>query len=298
LLRFSDNVQANVYWARTSAEIPGSDNMSYRARFAYTGDRYGFEADRVVVGPAFNPEVGFVRRSDAAMNFASARFSPRLRGSRLVRKLTWEAELDYVTDAAGDTLEDRALAGRFGIEFNSSDDVQVTMTRQYERLPADFTIARGVVVPAGPYNYQFLSVNYSLAQQRMVSGSASASHGSFYDGTRTTASYSGRIGVSAHLALEPNLTFNWVRLPAGDFTARLIGVRFVVAPTARLGFSSLTQFNPSAETVTSSVRMRWEYAPGSDLYVVYSDGRDTAARGLSTLLNRSFAVKATRLLRF
>jgi hypothetical protein len=298
LLRFSDNVQANVYWARTSAEIPGSDNTSYRARFAYTGDRYGFEADRVVVGPAFNPEVGFVRRSDAAMNFASARFSPRLRGSRLVRKLTWEAELDYVTDAAGERLEDRALAGRFGIEFNSSDDVQVTMTRQYERLPSDFTISRGVVVPAGPYSYQFLSVNYSLAQQRMVSGSASASHGSFYDGTRTTATYSGRIGASAHLAFEPNLTFNWVRLPVGDFTARLIGVRFIVAPTARLGFSSLTQFNPSAETVTSSVRMRWEYAPGSDLYVVYSDGRDTAARGLPTLMNRSFAVKATRLLRF
>jgi hypothetical protein len=44
--------------------------------------------------------------------------------------------------------------------------------------------------------------------------------------------------------------------------------------------------------------MRWEYAPGSDLYVVYSDGRDTAATRLPSVLNRSFAVKATRLVRF
>jgi hypothetical protein len=51
----------------------------------------------------------------------------------------------------------------------------------------------------------------------MVSGSASASYGSFYDGTRTTAGYSGRVGVSPHFAIEPSLTFNWVRLPYGDF---------------------------------------------------------------------------------
>jgi hypothetical protein len=27
------------------------------------------------------------------------------------------------------------------------------------------------------------------------------------------------------------------------------------------------------------VRLRWEYTGGSDLFVVYSDGRDTRSRG-------------------
>jgi hypothetical protein len=44
--------------------------------------------------------------------------------------------------------------------------------------------------------------------------------------------------------------------------------------------------------------MRWEYTPGSELFVVYSDGRDTGSRSFPILQNRSFAVKATRLLRF
>ena len=74
-------------------------------------------------------------------------------------------------------------------------------------------------------------------------------------------------------------------------------MRFLVSPTARLGFSSLTQFNPSADTLSFSVRTRWEYSPGSDLYVVYSDGRNTAAGGIPSLQTRSFAIKATRLLR-
>lgn len=37
---------------------------------------------------------------------------------------------------------------------------------------------------------------------------------------------------------------------------------------------------------------------GSELFVVYSDGRDTRARGVPALVNRTLAVKATRLFRF
>jgi hypothetical protein len=232
------------------------------------------------------------------MNYALARFSPRLRRGRRVRQLTWQGELDYNTNADGGVLEDRSLAARFGVEFNSSDQVSVTATRQYERLPLDFSIARGVVVPAGVYEYQLVEGAYTLAQHRLFSGNASASYGSFYQGTRASAGYNGRVGFSPHFALEPNVSVNWVRLPYGDFTARLLGTRVVVSPSPRLAFSSLTQFNSSTRSITSSVRMRWEYNPGSDLYIVFSDGRGTESAGLPGLQNRSFAIKATRLFRF
>jgi Domain of unknown function (DUF5916)/Carbohydrate family 9 binding domain-like len=311
-LRFFDNVQANLYWALTSSpQLPfddaqgipsGSrgvrgDDASYRGQFNYAGDRYGFEVDRIVVGSNFNPEVGFVRRTDFAFNALTARFSPRLRRG-LVRMLRWQADLEYTTDAAGDVLEDRLISGRFGVEFNSSDEVELTATRQYELLPLDFAISPGVVVPAGGHTYETLNVTYNLGQQRKISGRLSASYGSLYEGTRTSLTYSGRIGVSAHFGVEPNISLNWVRLPYGDFNARLVGMRFGVAPTARLGFSALTQFNPTSHSLTSSARMRWEYTPGSEFFVVYSDGRDTASHSYPALQNRSFAVKVTRLLRF
>lgn len=46
------------------------------------------------------------------------------------------------------------------------------------------------------------------------------------------------------------------------------------------------------------MRLNWEYQPSSQFFVVYSDGRDTLGPGMPTLLNRSFAGKITRLLRF
>ncbi len=238
-----------------------------------------------------------MRRTDFALNASGARFSPRVRRGP-IRQLTWQANLEYISDAAGDVLEDRSQRAQFSIEFNSSDQVDVGAQRNYERLPADFTISPGVVVPAGGYSTHTVSASYTLAQQRKVSGQFSSSYGTFYDGTRTSAGYNGRIAFSANVAVEPNITLNWVKLPFGDFNARLIGVRLAVAPTARLGFSGLTQFNPTARTLTSSARMRWEYTPGSELFVVYSDGRDTGARNFPLLQNRSIAIKATRLLRF
>jgi hypothetical protein len=297
-LRFFQNVEANVYWARTSSPGRRGDDASYRGHFNYGGDRYGFELDRVVVGSNFNPEMGFVRRTDFALSSVAARFSPRLRQGRLVRRLNWQSELEYVSDAGGNVLEDRTLSSRVGIEFNSSDQVNVIVTRRYERLPFDFVISPGVTVPAGGYSHGTLNAFYTLAQQRKVSGNLSASHGSFYGGTRRSAGYGGRIGFSPHFGIEPNVTLNWVSLPYGDFTARLFGLRVALAPTARLGFIALTQFNPSARSLSSSARMRWEYIPGSELFVVYSDGRDTATRRYPELQNRTVAVKITRLLRF
>ena len=91
---------------------------------------------------------------------------------------------------------------------------------------------------------------------------------------------------------------NWVDLPYGAFTARLISNRTIITPSPRILISSLTQFNAAAHSLSTSVRLNWEYEPSSQLFVVYSDGRDTLAPGIPAVLNRSLAVKVTRLLRF
>jgi hypothetical protein len=63
--------------------------------------------------------------------------------------------------------------------------------------------------------------------------------------------------------------------------------------------SSLVQYNISGHSVTSSARLRWEYRPGSELFLVYSDGRNLLdSQTPAGLLSRSIAVKITRLMRF
>ena len=50
--------------------------------------------------------------------------------------------------------------------------------------------------------------------------------------------------------------------------------------------------------LSSNLRFRWEYHPGSEFFVVYTDDRDTLDTGFPVLKNRAFVIKINHLLRF
>jgi uncharacterized protein DUF5916 len=296
-IRVSANTTVLGYYARTDVSGTGTQAASYRARFDYAGDRYGLAGEHLLVAPAFAPAVGYARRENFRRDLAAARFSPRLKSNRAMRKLTWQGTLTYDTDASVTRVENRSLDGSFGIEFHSGDTALVEYIDEYELIPRSFKIATNVAVPAAGYQNHTLSGSYTMGNQRRIAGKVALASGALYNGTRHDASYSGRVAFLPQFAIEPSISLAWVDLPYGAFTARLLANRFTYTPTTRFFVSSLIQFNADAHTMNSSVRLRWEYLPGSELFVVYSDGRATLGPG-NDLLNRSVAVKATRLLRF
>ena len=297
-MQFFQNISLVGYFAQTNPNVAGKSDISYRGRFDYTGDRYGLETEHINVGDGFNPAVGFARRLDFTRDYAQARFSPRTRRSKLVRWLVWEAGVDYIENSARTTVMNRDLYGNFDVEFNSSDVLHFEHNRNYEFIPSRFEIAPGVIVPVGGYDFQSTRASYNLGLQHKVSGTVAASTGTLYGGTRREASYSGYTSLNKFLAFEPSFNLAWVDIPGGEFTARVVTVRTIVTPTPRMMFSSLVQFNNSSHSLTSSARMRWEYTPGSEFFIVYSDGRNTLTRGMPELLNHSIAVKITKLFRF
>ena len=68
--------------------------------------------------------------------------------------------------------------------------------------------------------------------------------------------------------------------------------------TPRMFTSALLQYNSGTHAVSSNVRLRWEYRPGSELFLVYNEQRDTLARQFPALANRAVIVKINRLFRF
>jgi hypothetical protein len=297
-LLFFKRVNVTSYYALTSTPGATGDKSSYRGRFDYTDDRYGAAAEHMLIGRDFRPDVGYVRRTDFRRSFGQARFSPRPQNSRSIRKLTWQGSIDYVTDAPAVTVLNREASGLFRIDFQTSDQLMFEYSREYELLPSPFPIAPGIVVPAGGYSYETSRATYVLGQQRKVSGRLSAAAGTLYDGTKSEVTYSGRLGLAPQFSMEPGVTLDWVRLPFGNFNERLLSSRFTITPSARMLVSRLVQYNAGARSLSSSIRLRWEYTGGSELFVVYSDGRNSTGPGFPALLNRTFAIKATRLVRF
>ena len=294
---FYEALNFNTYLARTDTPGVRDDNLSYRTELYYEGDLWAFTADHLRVGANFNPEIGFVRRFGFRRNFGMFRFSPRPQGIDAVRKFTWEASVDHITDGAG-RMETRLQRGQFITELETGDLLFALATDNYEFLTEPFNIAPGVTIPVGGYSFLNYRAGYSMAQQRPLSGGVAVDFGRFYGGEKTTLSYyRGRITLTPQLTLEPTISLNWIDLPEGSFTTELVSTRVTYTLSPRMFVAALLQYNSADNAIGSNVRFRWEYQPGSELFVVYTDERDTL-NPRPFLLNRAFVVKLTRLFRF
>jgi hypothetical protein len=321
---FYQNVTATGYYAQSQTDgSGGSDGLggsgsSYRAEAEWAPDRYGLRYEHLVVGKDFEPEIGYVRRRAFRRNFASARFSPRPGGNSAVRRHVFEGEFDYITGTDG-LLETREAQVAYRAELRGNDQWNIDYSNNYEHLRVGFTVVPGKLIPAGTYRFDDVRTSYTFGPQRRASGSVFGGTGTFYDGTNTELGARGVVELSSRFNVEPSVTVNWLTFPAGpssglstvalaevearaedeDFTTAVTSVRTTYMFSPYMALSGLVQYNSTNKTLGSSVRLRWEHAPSSDLFIVYSDGRDTRIGDrFPGLQNRTFVVKATRLFRF
>ena len=302
---FYDNLNINTYWAQTSTPGASDDDVSYRAQLDYRGDRYGVQLEHLVVGTDFNPQVGFLRRDDFERSFGSFRFSPRPHSIPAIRKLTWEGRFDYFATRAS-VVETRQAQGLFGIEFENSDQLNVEYTNSYEFLEEPFEIDPDVTIPVGGYRFHDVLTSFLFGRQRTFSGAVSVQYGSFFSGAKTSVNFGlgggpfggGRLELTRKLSVEPGLSLNWIDLPEGRFTTELVTMRTTYTVTPLMFVSALLQYNSSNDSLGANLRFRWEYRPGSELFVVYNEQRDTLTPHFPELENRAFIIKINRLFRF
>jgi hypothetical protein len=295
---FFQNVYFNGYLAKSRTEGRDGKDLSYRTQFNYAADRYGLQIDRLVVPPNFNPEVGFLPRANFRRNFAAARFSPRPARNKTVRKYYFDSSVNYTTDN-DNHLESRQAMGAFRVELQNSDALHLEYSREYEFLRRPFQVADTVRIPIGGYEFSHVRAAYSPGQQHRFSGTAAVDVGDFYDGTKKTASLQARLGVTSQLGIEPNVSLNWIERASARDLVTATGARTTFTMTPRMFVAALVQYASSTSSLSTNLRFRWEYQPGSEVFVVYTEGRDTLPpTGSTALENRGFVVKINRLLRF
>ena len=297
---FHDNVNFLGYLAKTSTPGRDGDDLSYQGQFVYAGDRYGLQAEHLVIEDNFVPEVGFLRRSNFRRSYATGRFSPRPHTIEAVRQFRLEGSFDYILTADTGYVETRQTQLAFLTEFESSDRLGVSAADNYELLVEPFEAGPGVTLPVGGYGFRDVELLYARGAQRRLSGELRVLIGEYFNGSIRSLTFSrGRLEVTPQLSVEPTISVNWIDTPHGAFRADLVVSRVTYTFTPRMFFSGLVQYNSSTNTVGNNLRLRWEYTPGSELFVVYTDERHAdpfrpdrsyglRSRGLVVKVNRLF----------
>jgi hypothetical protein len=294
----TDDLSMLGYYAQSRTEGLDGMDVSYRGQISYDADLFGAQVGHLVVGRAFNPEMGFVRRNDFRQWNGSLRYSPRP-SIPWIRQLTFQTSGSHIANERTGDWESREIGPQASIEFENSDRISVGYSYRWESL-IDTASISGAAVPPGEYGFGQVDVRYQMGAQRRNRASLSFGYGDYYGGTLTSAGIGGgRVEITPQISFEPSVSLNWFKRPGGSYDQHVFVGRLTYTLSPRAYVSGLAQYNSGSDAVSANVRVRWEWAPGSELFLVYTEDRNTASLDRwSTLNNRGFVVKVTRLLRF
>jgi len=284
-------------WFYAQNLTPGTGQRQHAAllRLDYTSDLFGWFAEQLVIGDGFNPRIGFVPRDNMRRTNVAFRISRQPNG-RVFRRINMFNSVTYITDIHG-RLQDRDLAVTFFNDFDSGDRMRLRFQRSFRRLDQVFELRENLPIPVGDYEFNELDASFDSSPKRRWIARAGVRFGGFYSGRRRRLQM--RLGyiVSPHFSFDANYERNRVELPAGDLTTNLTTLRVNVLFNTRLFVNALIQYNSETDRLSSNIRLNFRYSPGSDIFLVVNESRDTAS-GQYPARDRAVALKLTKLFHF
>jgi hypothetical protein len=287
------NLIINSYVAAVDVPGPDTANLAGRLAVAWRDRLWDASAFYKHVGARFQPAVGFVRRAGVNEGYGTVGIHPRV-ALPWTYELNPYVELHYVADPTGALASRQANAG-LAATMNDGGRFELKLENRFERLDEPFVVATEATIDPGRYAFRDASVTYKSSGGRRLSGSLSLTSGQFFDGRRTSVGVEALWRSSAHFALDLSLDRNAIRLPAGAFDADVAGLRANLAFSRTMLASGFVQYNAAADQLVTNVRLDYIHAPLSDIFLVLVERRDL---GSKAVLDRSLAVKATKLLSF
>jgi hypothetical protein len=291
-LSYAENAEVQGFFAKSDTRsLDGSDHaVSVHAN--WVTDKASVYGDFADFGEDFNSEMGFVPRTGIRKYRLNAFWSPRPR-TLGIRQIFLGNDHTCIEDHEGD-LETQTNSLGPWLVFDNGSVLFADWLYEAEGLKEPFEIRDDVEIPVGEYRFHRYNMGYIGDQSRSVAPSVVVSGGGFYGGTLLSTMVS--LDTKPHPRVRASVSYsrNDVDIPVegGDFVTNLWIFRGVVAFSPNAFVRALLQLNDDSQEALANVLFRYSYRPGSDLYVVYNEERDTLG-GDSVPRNRELLVKIT-----
>ena len=284
-----------------TTKLPGSrGGAAFGARINMPNDPINWHMSVREVQDGYDPAVGFVDRRAYRMIDPSMRYTvhtERGRYARYIRRFSFEGDFNNIFNLDGRLESRRTDVQLMRVDLHSSDVLEFHVVSLYERLPRDFQISPGVILPAGG-QYRFLRRHDQAATttSRPVSLNATYEDGEFYSGSRRQLT--GTVSVRPHRGWLVNVggDFNEISLREGRFTTRVwlndVNTQFnpFISLVNRLQFDIVTR------QLGWQSRFRWITKPGNDIFFVYT--HNWVDRTTLQTFDRKGSLKIVRTIRF
>ena len=293
-------LEVSGFYLNTTKRPGSRGGAAFGARINMPNDPINWHLFVREVQDGYDPAVGFVDRRayrEIAPGIRYTVHTERRRYGRYLRRFSFEGNFDHIFDLDGRLESRRDDVQLFRADLGSTDLVEFHLVSLYERLPRDFQISPGVILPAGG-EYPFLRRHYQAqtTTSRPVSLNITYEDGAFYSGQRQQVT--GTLSLRPHRGWLINVggDFNEISLREGRFTTRLwlndVNTQF----SPFMSLVNRLQFDTVTRQLGWQARFRWITRPGNDIFFVYTHNW-TDQTTLQTL-DRKGSIKIVRTIRF
>lgn len=152
-----------------------------------------------------------------------------------------------------------------------------SLVYRVDMLEEDFDLADPVIVPAGRYEYLSTELMLTTPGTSAFYAICMFEGGGYYDGYNVSPSIQPKWNLGASVELGGIYRLDLIRFPARgqSLNNHIAGLRALYMFSTKLSLSAFVQYNSAIHKVISNVRFRYNPREGTDLYVVFNEGRNT-----------------------
>jgi hypothetical protein len=231
------------------------------------------------IGPNFNPEVGFIERTDSDQTSADLTYKVRPR-INAVREVRFGGYILHAPDTHN-VVQTEQSQGGFHVDFNNGAYIDTDIVDAFtQRIATPFHIYKSVFIPNGLYKFSRHNFIYQSRQDRKFTYNFIERAGGYYGGTLNEFRMRADYRSTAKFSISASGTWDRFRLPLpnGDFSVVLASLQGNYSFSRFLTFTSLVQMDTSnTQAASANLRLRYNYRPDRDLYIVYNIGTQFAS---------------------
>jgi len=290
-----DTFKADFFYERSFSSAFGDDD-AFGAHLSYPNEPFSTRFQFKEIGQDFSPALGFVNRSNIRLYDGNFLWRPRPKDSwvRWYETGTWYF---LVTDL-DDVLESRENGGWFGLMTQDTDLGFINVWNSYENITAPFFLPRGVLVPADKYTWSNFSLFFESSIARPWQVVSEIECCSYFNGDllRTFLSVNWRPDSTWDITAQHQF-FN-ISLPTGDVEIQIYALNVTLNFTPDMQVRTQAQYDNISEAFGLSARYRWEFSPGSELFVALGENGDLLHGSHYRSSTTQASVRVGHLMRF
>ncbi len=289
-----DNLLFQGWLAKTTTPGRAGKDHAFELAGDYSSANWSYGAKYTEVREDFNPEVGFLARSE----FRKVRLSVlrRLRPDNLWGLLEIRPHASYTGFWKFDGFQETGfLHLDTHWEFATSTEIHTGVNLTRSGVVEAFEIVDDVVIQPGTYDHAEVQLHYFSDGSKPLSFNIRTTIGGRFGGDRVSLSPSVKFRIGETFRSELSFNYNDFDLPVpnGEFTANLARLRLSYSFTPKMQLQALVQYNETDDTLGTNIRFSWLRSANTGLYLVYNEVDERAVGALPT--GREFIIKYSHI---